>query len=224
MKLFKFTQYINESEEKSIEISSEVQKLIDTSKKLDYLLSVGLIDQSGYAKEVRDITRGLGKFVRGLKLDAREEADLAILKQIGEVTGLAALQALSSPGATALASKGLHLVSSPTQLVNGTLVWSLDPNYRRSDGWGIGFFPDTKSIKRMTPKGINLGVRWGAPGSMDIVIKKWPWKNPMSTPEFYNEAMLWAADNIDFEDVKSKPNPKAWKYYTKRTTGQKDNY
>ncbi|KAB2643439.1 MAG: hypothetical protein DVB29_05780 [Verrucomicrobia bacterium] len=44
----------------------------------------------------------------------------------------------------------------------------------------------------------------------------------MSTSEFYNEAMLWAADNIDFEDVKSKPNPKAWKYYTKRTTGNKE--
>jgi hypothetical protein len=31
--------------------------------------------------------------------------------------------------------------------------------------------------------------------------------------------MQWAAENIDFEDVKRKPEPGAWKYYTKRTTG-----
>jgi hypothetical protein len=77
----------------------------------------------------------------------------------------------------------------------------------------------------MTPKGVNLGVRWGgAPGSMDVIIKKWPWNSPLSTPEFYNQSMIWSADNIDFEDVKRKPDPKTWKYYTKRTTGQKDDY
>jgi hypothetical protein len=36
--------------------------------------------------------------------------------------------------------------------------------------------------------------------------------------------MQWAAENIDFEDVKLKPEPRAWKYYTKRTTGSRPQF
>ena len=134
---------------------------------------------------------------------------------------MSALNALNTQGALDLAGQGLHLVSSPTQIANGTLVWSIDPNYRRANGWGIGFFPGIRAIRRMTPKQVDLGVRSSA-GSMDIVIKKWPYREHPTNLKFYDEAMQWAADNIDFEDAKRKPEAEAWKYYTKRTTGGKE--
>jgi hypothetical protein len=74
----------------------------------------------------------------------------------------------------------------------------------------------------MTPKQVNLGVRWGMPGSMDVLIKKWSYSAHPTSLKFYDEAMQWAAENIDFEDVKRKPNEKAWKYYTKGTIKRRD--
>jgi hypothetical protein len=55
---------------------------------------------------------------------------------------------------------------------------------------------------------------------MDMKIKSWKGSEHSSDLEFYDKAMQWAAENIDFEDVKLKPEPEAWKYYTKRTTGR----
>jgi hypothetical protein len=217
MKLLKFNQYISEAKELSPDQAAEARKFSETSKKLEYLMQVGLIDQSGYFNEIKTLTRSIYNFIKGLKLDPREEADIEIIKQIGSETGLSALNALNTQGALDLAAQGLHLVSSPTQLANGTLVWSMDPNYRRANGWGIGFFPETRGIRRMTPKQIDLGVRWGRPGSMDMFIKKWSHREHPTNLKFYDEAMQWAAENIDFEDVNRKPEEKAWKYYTKRT-------
>lgn len=217
--LLTFNQYIAEARELSPEESAEAKQFGETAKKLEYLMKVGLIDDSGYFKEMQELTQATYKFIKGLGLNPREEQDIEVIKKIGSDTGLAALNALNTDGARALASQGLHLVSSPTQLANGTLVWSIDPEYRRSNGWGIGFFPNVRAIRRMTPKGINLGVYWRSEGSMDITIKKWRVGDHASVLDFYDEAMKWAADNVDFEDVKRKPDPQAWKYYTKRTTG-----
>ena len=221
MKLLKFKQYITEARELSPAEEAEAKRFSETAEKLEYLLKVGLIDDSGYFKEIQALTRATYKFIKGLNLDPREESDLAIIKKIGSETGLSALNALNTQGALDLAGQGLHLVSSPTQIANGTLVWSIDPNYRRANGWGIGFFPGVRAIRRMTPKQVDLGVRWRV-GSMDIVIKKWPYREHPTNLKFYDEAMQWAADNIDFEDVKRKPEAEAWKYYTKRTTGGKE--
>lgn len=121
---------------------------------------------------------------------------------------------LQSEGAKKLLAKGLHLVSSKAQLAHGTLVFSMDPKYTAYDGWGIGFFGGAKTIKRMTPKGINVGVWRRDKGSMDIAIKSFP--GEMTDLEFYDRSMNWAADNIDFEEVMNKPGAKDWKYYTKK--------
>jgi hypothetical protein len=218
MKLFNFSDYVAESLGFS---DDEFEKMSATSKRLEFLLNTGLIDQSGYNEQIRGIVRTFYKKLKGQGLTPREGADIETLRELGQKTGFQALTALSTDGAQALVGQGLHMVSSPTQLANGNLVWSLDPNYRASDGWGIGFFPSIKSIRRMTPNGVNLGVRWGQPGSMDIIVKRWPYNSTMTTAAFYNTAMLWAADNIDFEDVKRKPGKNEWKYYAKRTTAQR---
>ena len=141
------------------------------------------------------------------------------LIKLGDTTGLAVLTALGSEGTKALIANGLYLVSSITQLGNGSLIFSVDPNYRRSDGWGIGFFPGPKIIRRMTPKGINIGVWSRTYGSMDILIKKF--NDTGSDLEFYNTAMLWAAENIDFEHAKLYPENQVWKYYKKKKEGAK---
>lgn len=224
MKLLKFNQYINEAREIPAEEREKLLAIKPTADRLNSLMQKGLIDDSGYRKKMLEITNTVSKVIKGLKLNPREEEDLEILKQIGSDIGLDALDALSSEGARALAAKGLHLVSSPTQIANGTLVWSIDPNYRSANGWGLGFFPRVRMVRRMTPKQVNLGVRWGLPGAMDVKIKQWKWSDHSSALDFYDKAMQWAAENIDFEDVKLKPEPDAWKYYTKRTTGGKGQF
>jgi hypothetical protein len=199
----------------------EVRSIKPTADRIKFLLQKGLIDDSGYRKKMIDLLQTAAKFIKGLQLNPREEEDFNVLKQIGSDTGLDALDALSSAGAQALSKQGLHLVSSPTQLANGTLVWSLDPNYRSANGWGLGFFPNVRMVRRMTPNQVDLGVRWGKPGSMDVKIKSWKGTEHSSDLEFYDKAMQWAAENIDFEDVKLKPEPESWKYYTKSTTASR---
>lgn len=181
---------------------------------LEFLLDLGLIDQSGYRKEIAEIVKVFKKWTLGNRLNPREKEDLEILMEIGEESGLTSLKALSSTGAKALFDLGLRLVSSPTQLINGTLVFSMDPNYRRADGWGLGFFPGPKKLRRMAPKATPLGV-WGRPsGSMDVMIKSFP--NTSSDLDFFDTAMQWAAQNIDFTQVELYPEPSQWKYYKKK--------
>lgn len=219
MKLKNFNQFILENrdlgqaEADSIELGKTAQSIKD-------LLDLGLINDSGYRREFSEVVRSYKKIVKGLQLNPKEKIDLEILKKLGKLSGINAIHSLDSPAADALFAKGLHMVSSPTQLMNGTIVFSLDPNYRRADGWGIGFFPGPKIIRRMMPKGINIGV-WGRRlGSMDILIKKFP--NTSSEPDFFSQAMLWAAENIDFDHVKQNPEPATWKYYTKKTVKNKE--
>jgi hypothetical protein len=213
MKLLKFNQFIFENRDPNA-YSEETARLKSTADELADLLFLGLIDDSGYKQEFKKILSSYQTMIKGLKLDTSQKEDLELLAKISQDSGIRSLAGLDSEGAKALFAKGLHIVSSPTQLSNGTLVFSLDPNYRRSNGWGIGFFPHIRAIRRMTPKQIAIGV-WGRRvGSMDIIIKKFP--QTSSHEEFYNKSMQWAADNIDFAQAQLNPEPTQWKYYKKK--------
>jgi len=210
----KFSRPLTEAREIEPHEEAELANMKDTVDDLNGLIELGLIDDSGYRKEMVAITKAFNKFIKGLNLDRKDQADLDLLKSLGKKAGQDSLIGLDTAGAKALLAKGLHLVSSPTQLANGSLIFSVDPNYRRSDGWGIGFFPGPKVIRRMTPKQINIGVWSRRAGSMDIAIKHF--RDTTSNLDFYNKAMLWAADNIDFEHAVMYPEKSIWKYYKKK--------
>jgi len=217
MKLLKFSQYISENRDiKGAE--SQAVELGKTSAKINRLVELGLVDDAGYRDEFKKIVDSYRKLVKGLDLNYQQHEDIEILKNLNQLSGINTLTGLESDGAKALFAKGLHMVSSPTQLMNGTIVFSLDPAYRSKDGWGIGFFPGPKVIRRMTPKGINIGIwnRAGGMGSMNIEIKKF--RDTGSAANFFNQAMLWAAEKIDFEHATLYPEPTAWKYNVKKKT------
>ena len=217
MKLLKFSQYI--SENRDIEgAESQAVELGKTSAKINRLVELGLVDDAGYRNEFKKIVDSYRKLVKGLELNYQQHEDIEILNNLNQLSGMNTFIGLETDGAKALFAKGLHMVSSPTQLMNGTIVFSLDPNYRSKDGWGIGFFPGPKVIRRMTPKGINVGIwsRRGGLGSMNVEIKKF--RDTGSAANFFNQAMLWAAEKIDFEHATLYPEPTAWKYNVKKKT------
>lgn len=217
MKLLTFSNYIAESNEPDQANSETFDRINSTLTELNYYVSIGILRDSEVRKQLSQLTKELFNYHRGIvSSPSRYMEDLI---KLGDTTGLAVLTALGSEGTKALIANGLYLVSSITQLGNGSLIFSVDPNYRRSDGWGIGFFPGPKIIRRMTPKGINIGVWSRTYGSMDILIKKF--KDTGSDLEFYNTAMLWAAENIDFEHAKLYPENQVWKYYKKKKEGAK---
>ena len=220
MKLLTFSNYILESAE-SNNSNIDIDQVKSTLAELNYLLSIGVISGRDAKSEITKLQKDIWqiKNIDVKKLDANSAEYIDDLIKLGDDTGLAALATLKSDGAKALIAKGVYMVSSITQLGNGSLIFSVDPNYRRSDGWGIGFFPGPKIIRRMTPKGINIGVWSRTSGSMDILIKKF--KDTGSDLEFYNTAMLWAAENIDFEHAKLYPENQVWKYYKKKKEGAK---
>ena len=220
MKLLNFSNYILESAEPN-NSNINIDQAKSTLAELNYLLSIGVIRGRDAKSEITKLQKEIWqiKNIDVKKLDANSAEYIDDLIKLGDDTGLAALATLKSDGAKALIAKGVYMVSSLTQLGNGSLIFSVDPNYRRSDGWGIGFFPGPKIIRRMTPKGINIGVWSRTSGSMDILIKKF--KDTGSDLEFYNTAMLWAAENIDFEHAKLYPENQVWKYYKKKKEGAK---
>jgi hypothetical protein len=117
-----------------------------------------------------------------------------IIKNVPEIQEI-----VNSPEYQELQDHGLELVSSKTQLFNGSILFGF-PGYRPHDGYGIGLFPGPKVIRRMTPKGIWTGVRGRRPygiGSMDIRIKD---LRTIPGDQFYRVAMRWILDHIDFED------------------------
>lgn len=194
----KFGAFLNEDE------SSE-----DQLAKLARLKDLGLLDTDQYRQDSKNI---------------RKDAMLAA-KDRGEYAGTALpeiREVLDSPEAQLLKAKGLEVVSSPTQLLNGTLVWA-KPGYTRSTGWGIGFFPGPSKIRRMTPKGLNLGV-WGRRiGSMDVEMKSIPTSAYTNETEFYRVAMKWAAQHIDWDQLEAADNTRdngVWRYYVKGKTKQ----
>jgi hypothetical protein len=193
----KFGAFINEDE------SSEEQLA-----KLARLKDLGLLDTDQYRQDSKNI---------------RKDAMLAA-KDRGEYAGTALPEIraiIDSPEAQLLRDKGLEVVSSPTQLLNGTLVWA-KPGYRRSDSWGLGFFPRPSKIRRMTPKGISVGV-WGRRvGSMDVEMKDIPKSAYSNEAEFYRVAMKWAAEHIDWDQLEmaERKGPSTWRYYVKGKTKQ----
>lgn len=195
--LKKFTAFLNEDE------SSE-EKLA----KLARLRDLGLLEPDQYRSDSKSI---------------RKDAMLAATDR-GEYAGTALpeiKEVLESPEAQLLRAKGLEVVSSPTQLLNGTLVWA-KPGYTRAKGWGLGFFPGPSKIRRMTPKGLNLGV-WGRRiGSMDVEMKTIPTSAYSNETEFYRIAMKWAADHIDWDQLEmaERRGQDAWRYYVKGKTKQ----
>lgn len=102
---------------------------------------------------------------------------------------------VNSPEYKELQEHGLELVSSKTQLLHGTILFG-EPGYRPYDGYAIGIFPGVKIIRRMTPKGIDLGI-WGRRiGSMDFRIKNIDF---VPDDKFYKVAMRWILDHIDLD-------------------------
>jgi len=224
MKLFKFSQFINE--EVSQEALSNAEEIKATVDRLNRLVSLAMIDDHEAQTQIRDLSKSFYKNITKDQIGQRgSDESFEILKKLGEVTSFAALKALSSPGAQALKDKGLYMVSSLRQLSTGNLLWSLDPNYQRHDGWAIGFFPGPRKDRRMVPKGIDIGnyAQWRKIiGGMDIIMKTYPYDMPIDS--FFNTAMHWAAENVDFEHTASLTSPKQAHYLSKRTTKSLPDY
>jgi hypothetical protein len=195
----RFNSFINEDE------SSE-EKLA----KLARLKDLGLIDPTQYREDSKSVKR-----------DAMLAADDKGLEKGSAIPELK--EVLRSPEAQVLRDRGLVVVSSVTQLLNGTLVWA-KPGFRRADGWGLGFFPGPSKIRRMTPKVINLGVwgRSGGIGSMDVEMKAIPKSAYSNEAEFYRVSMKWAADHIDWDQLEAaeRRGRDTWRYYVKGKTKQ----
>lgn len=121
----------------------------------------------------------------------RKEGASALIKYDPQLTAITQL-----PEYRELQEHGLDIVSSRTQLMNGSIIFGY-PDYRRSDKYAIGLFPGIKLIRRMTPKGIPLGIRSRRYGSMDFEIKR---LNFVPDDQFYRVAMRWILDHIDFSD------------------------
>lgn len=116
---------------------------------------------------------------------------------------------VNSPEYQELQDHGLGLVSSKTQLLRGNILLGF-PGYRPYDGYAIGIYPGIKKIRRMTPKGIALGV-WGRRiGSMDFLIKNLSF---VPDDQFYQVAMRWILDHIDLDDPQFSVKRKTRKGY-----------
>lgn len=167
-----------------------------TRDELKTLLDAGLITQSHYNSGMRTNRRE----------DFMKDGDPITVQKVHEI--------LNTEGAKKLMAMGLHHVSSKTQLENGNMAFSLDPNYHSDEGWAIGFYSGLRTVKRLTPKRVK-GLTWRrAEGSMDIPIRKF--SNEYSDLEFFDKAMAWAADHINFDiSQEDLANPSTWKYYVK---------
>jgi hypothetical protein len=126
-----------------------------------------------------------------LKAALRKKGASAIIEYMPEYKEI-----LNSPEYRELQERGLELVSSKTQLLNGSILFSR-PGFRPKDGYAIGLFPGPMLIRRITPKGIQMGIYGRRYGSMDVIIKK---LNFIPPQKFYRVAMRWILDHIDFDD------------------------
>lgn len=116
---------------------------------------------------------------------------------------------VNSPEYRELQEHGLEIVSSRTQILRGNIIIGF-PGYRPYDGYAIGIYPDVKKIRRMTPKGIDLGLWMRRIGSMDFLIKKLDF---VPDDQFYRVAMRWILDHIDLEDPEFSVKRKTRKGY-----------
>ena len=191
MRVFNFNQFIKESED---------------LENLNRLRDLGMIEPDAYRASARDL--------KSKALMAAADRGESAHSAIPDIKA-----ALESPEADLLRARGLEMVSSKTQLINGNMIWAR-PGYTRANGWGLGFFADLKLIRRMTPKGIQ--VTYMRPvGSMDIIIKRFDNLGLQSDLDFYKVAMKWANDHIDWEEVEAAEqigDPKVWRYHVKNKT------
>lgn len=109
---------------------------------------------------------------------------------------------IDSPEYKELQQNGLELVSSKTQLLNGSILFGY-PGYIPSNQFAIGFFPGRNVIRRMYPKGIDMGVwrRKDELGAMDTPIKYFNFVEPH---KFYQVGMRWILDHIDFKSIDTR--------------------
>jgi len=191
MRIKNFNQYINEAED---------------LENLARLRDLGMIEPHEYRAGARDLGRNAM-----MAAAERGEHPSSALPDIKA--------ALESPEADLLRARGLEMVSSRTQLLNGNIIWA-KPGYTKSRGWGLGFFADIRVVRRMTPKGVTLTYMRPI-GSMDIIMKRFDNLNIQSNLDFYKIAMKWANDHINWEQVdaaEQKGDPKEWRYYVKEKT------
>ena len=168
-----------------------------STEEIKKLVSLGLMTNAEAGAERR-------RAGREEYLEDGESIDAEKIKQI-----------LSTDGAKKLMAKGLHHVSSKAQLKQGNLAFSLDPNYHSAEGWGIGFFSGPRIVRRLTPKQVPNLVWMRDKGSMDVLMRKF--SNQTTDLEFFDTAMAWAADHINFDIPKDElENPRAWKYYVNK--------
>jgi hypothetical protein len=125
----------------------------------------------------------------------RKRGANTIIEQVPEIQTI-----VNSPEYAELQSHGLSLVSSRTQLLNGSIIFAY-PGYTPTNQFAIGIFPGPKLVRRLTPKGIELGVWRRHIGSMDVQIKKFP---AVQDDQFYRVAMRWILDHIDFEETNQR--------------------
>jgi hypothetical protein len=139
-----FSQFINESDEPSIENQLEV---------LRSLLDLGLISDKEFKKDVLVLTRSSKKYLSILSPEIQS--------------------AMETPGAKAILAKGLELSSSNAQLMHGTIVLA-KPGYFHADAYGLGFFPSVKRIRRLVPHNTRHFLGWTIKNPLDPTIKIFP--------------------------------------------------
>lgn len=159
---------------------------------LDDLLKLGLISKKDYAVELRSIAQDFAP---------------------GDAFAMAtpdAKAALSSPEMKRLKDAGLVLLSSKTQLQRGNLILGR-PSYDRQTDHALGFFPEIRKVRRMTPKGLRPGPFGWLRTTQDATIKILP--SEWSDLEFYRHAMRWAADHVDLNDPEFRLKTRTAKGY-----------
>lgn len=164
--IYRFNQWNKLNEADEYSIDQQIQDISD-------MIELGVLPKSE-----------LTKILRTLSVDNIVETSPELNKIV------------NSPEYKALQENGLKIVSSRTQLLNGTVIIGF-PDYNRGTSYAIGLFPGPKMIRRMMPKNIPLGV-WRRPlGSMDFRIKQ---LRNLPSNEFYIAAMRWILDHIDLEN------------------------
>jgi hypothetical protein len=178
---------------------------MEVIKDLEYLLQIGAIEGSEYAAEYKRIIKPAKEWIRGNKINPREKEDFEALTALAGDLGISAISALTSDSAAKIFDQGVHIVSSARQLANGNLIFSVDPNYDPNTGWAVGFFPSVKMVRRLIPSQVS---------NKNAPIKKFP--ETYSDSNFFDVALAWAADRIDFEHARLFPEISTSKYHPKK--------
>ena len=164
-----FSQFINESDE---DFKAEQEAL-------DYLLSVGLISKEQHRKDSAMSSR------------IHNPPSTSMLSP-------AAITAVNSPEAKALLDAGLYLVSSNIRKSRGNLVYG-PAHYDRIKDYALGFFPEIRKVRRMTPKApYRSPYGWVSSNPpQDETIKIFTMAK--SDDDFYKIAMRWVLDHVDLD-------------------------